>query len=207
MIAQLSGTVARIAAAYIVVDVQGVGYKVFVPVTVIESLPPLGSPVTLVTHMLVREDDLSLYGFEGDLDLRLFELLLTVSGVGPKAALALLSALPAQSLANSIAQDDIRTLTRVPGIGAKTAQRMVLELKDKLSQIGLEIQTGLLSVDGTMKAPKLTLADDVVSALVNLGYNKAEAQRAVDSALPTLEGEPEFKILLRAGLNRLTNAK
>ena len=152
MIAQLTGTIARRAGGFVILDVNGVGYKVSVPLSVLENLPPEDEgnvqKVTLVTHLIVREDDLSLYGFGSETELRAFELLLTVSGVGPKVALALLSALTVEDLAHAIADEDVRTLTRVPGVGAKTAQRMVLELKDKFAALGFENKMSLLASGG-----------------------------------------------------------
>ena len=217
MIAQLTGTVARRGGAFVVLDVGGVGYKVSVPLSVLEALPPEpdlddapAKSVTLITHLIVREDDLALYGFNSDTELRAFELLLTVSGVGPKVALALLSALVVDDLADAIANDDVRTLTRVPGVGAKTAQRMVLELKDKFAALGFESRMSLLAVGSEPKTtrPKNDVGNDVVSALTNLGYNKAEAERATvaarDEKNKNGDASPDFAGLLRAALNRLT---
>lgn len=209
MIAQLTGVVAQTASPFVVLDVHGVGYRVAVPLSVLERLPPQGESVTLVTHLLVREDDLSLYGFLDDLELQVFLLLLTVSGVGPKAALALLSALGGAGLARAVSSEDVRSLTKVPGIGAKTAQRLVLELKEKLFALGFERKVDQLATSGQVaaKTGNAALLDDVVSALVNLGYNKADAGRAADAALAeVLSGTsaPEFAPLLRAALNRLT---
>ncbi|MBC8101719.1 MAG: Holliday junction branch migration protein RuvA [Cytophagales bacterium] len=206
----LRGVVARAAAAYIVLDVNGVGYKVNVPLTVIEGLPEAGQPLTLVIHMQVREDDISLFGFSSEVELRVFELLLTVSGVGPKVALGLLSALTADDLAQAISSEDVRTLTKVPGVGAKTAQRMVLELKEKIAQFGFERRVDRLTTGGTVQRREGNdaLLDDAVSALINLGYNKPEAQRAADAALLEMlqtNPAPKFADLLRASLNRLTN--
>jgi Holliday junction DNA helicase RuvA len=212
MIAQLKGVVARAAASFVVLDVGGVGYKVNVPVTVIENLPAAGEPLILVTHTLVREDDISLFGFRDDAELRVFELLLSVTGVGPKAALALLSALPADELARTVANEEVRSLTRVPGIGAKTAQRLVLELKDKLAQLafehGLEKRAGTAprAAPARKKDPAVAVVEDVVSALVNLGYNKPDAARATEGAVDERAKSgadfPEFAVLLRAALNR-----
>lgn len=209
MIAQLTGTVVRTASPVVVLDVHGVGYKVFVPLSALEKLPPAGESVTLVTHLLVREDDLSLYGFLEEVEQRVFELLLTVSGVGPKAALALLSALGGDGLAQAVSAEDVRSLTKVPGVGAKTAQRLVLELKEKLFALGFERKVEhLAAVDRVQKKTgNAALLDDVVSALTNLGYHKADAQRAADAALTEQlqkGGVPEFAALLRAALNRLT---
>jgi len=162
-----------------------------------------------VTHLIVREDDLSLYGFNDDIELRVFELLLTVTGVGPKVALGLLSALTADDLAQAIGSEDVRTLTKVPGIGAKTAQRMVLELKEKIAQFGFERRVDGLAARDTVKKKDAAgnLIDDAVSALMNLGYSKPEAQRAADAALQEMLKtipEPKFPDLLRAALNKLT---
>ena len=214
MIAQLTGTVARVAdtSGYLVLDVQGVGYKVAVTVPVLTGLPPVGGAVSLVIHTIVREDDISLYGFGGSDELRVFELLLTVSGVGPKVAMGLLSALQASDLAQAVADEDVKTLTRVPGVGAKTAQRMVLELKEKLAAFTFEQRAGSPTTAARPpKAPGVaTVADDVVSALLNLGYHKSEAQRAADATMDsaTRAGEtPDFSGLLRAALGRLTGGK
>ncbi len=210
VIAQLSGTVARTAGSYVVLDVGGVGYKVFVPVTVLEGLPPQGQPLSLVTHTLVREDDISLFGFTGEDELQVFELLLTVSGIGPKVALGLLSALPVGDLAQAVASEDVRTLTRVPGIGAKTAQRLVLELHPQRAALSCTRNVHKLSAGATVKkkSEAASTVDDVVSALINLGYNKPEAARAADAALEERAKSgappPEFPVLLRLALNRLT---
>jgi holliday junction DNA helicase RuvA len=211
LIAQLTGTVAGATAPFVVLDVNGVGYKVAVPLSTLERLPPPGSPekVTLLTHMLVREDDLSLYGFLDELERRVFELLLTVQGVGPKVALALLSALGGPGLAQTVGAEDVRGLSKVPGIGAKTAQRLILDLKDKLFALGFERRVEGLAATGkvAVKSSNVQLLEDVISALMNLGYNKAEAQKAADAALDDAlktETAPQFPLVLRAALNRLT---
>jgi holliday junction DNA helicase RuvA len=211
LIAQLTGTVAHATAPFVVLDVNGVGYKVAVPLSTLERLPLPGSEekVTLLTHMLVREDDLSLYGFFDDLERRVFELLLTVQGVGPKVALALLSALGGAGLAQTVGAEDVRGLSKVPGIGAKTAQRLVLDLKDKLFALGFERKVEGLAATGKViaKSSNAQLLEDVISALMNLGYNKVEAQKAADAALDDAlktEPSPQFPIVLRAALNRLT---
>lgn len=214
MIALLRGVVAKSAAGYVILDVNGVGYKVFIPVSVVETLPEDGSPVTLFIQMIVREDDMSLYGFSDETDQRVFELLLTVTGVGPKAGLAFLSAMTAQQIAQAVATDDVRSITRVPGIGPKTAQRMVLELKEKMAAFGFARVVDRVVETARVKAnrdDKAELLDDVSSALMNLGYNKAEATRATDAALAEKNADagagaplPKFADLLRAALNRLT---
>jgi holliday junction DNA helicase RuvA len=213
VIAQLTGLVVR-TAPFLVLDVGGVGYKVFVPITVLEALPPEGSPekVTLQITMIVREDDMSLYGFLDLSQREVFEQLLTVSGVGPKAGLALLSKLTAEELAGAVATEDIRTLTKVPGIGLKTAQRMVLELKEKLKMLGFNTNVGrLAATDGVQKRnTNIGLIEDVSSALQNLGYSKMDASKAAEAALEEklkTTSTPAFAEVLRSALNRLTGVK
>ena len=214
MIALLRGVVAKSSAGYVILDVGGVGYKVYVPVSVVETLPEDGSPVTLFIQMIVREDDMSLYGFGDETDQRVFELLLTVTGVGPKAGLAFLSAMTAEQIAQAVATDDVRFITRVPGIGPKTAQRMVLELKEKMASFGFARIADNIATSAKVKASrddKAELLEDVTSALMNLGYNKQEAGRAADAALSEKMRDagagtplPKFADLLRAALNLLT---
>lgn len=209
MIAQLTGKVVRVATPVVVVDVNGVGYRVSVPLSVIEQLPADGSPVTLITHMIVREDDLSLYGFLEESDQQVFELLLTVSGVGPKVALALLSALGGDGLARVVSSEDVRAITKTPGIGPKLAQRLVLELKDKLAAYGFSRKVEHLATAATVKVRSANdqLLDDVSSALINLGYNKNDALKAAELSLTEAlktDNSPQFATILRAALNRLT---
>ena len=209
MIAQLTGKVVRVATPAVVLDVNGVGYKVSVPLSVIEQLPADGSPVTLVTHMIVREDDLSLYGFLDESDQQVFELLLTVSGVGPKVALALLTALGGDGIARVVSSEDVRAITKTPGIGPKLAQRLVLELKDKMAAFGFSRKVDQLAVTATVKVRSVNdqLLEDISSALVNLGYNKNDAVKAAELALTEAlktENSPQFAPVLRAALNRLT---
>ncbi|WP_395088417.1 Holliday junction branch migration protein RuvA [Armatimonas sp.] len=209
MIAQLTGKVVRVATPVVVLDVNGVGYRVSVPLSVIEQLPADGSPVTLVTHMIVREDDLSLYGFFEESDQKVFELLLTVTGVGPKVALALLSALGGDGIARVVSSEDAKAIAKTPGIGPKLAQRLVLELKDKLMAFGFSRKVEHLAASATVKVRSANeqLLEDVSSALTNLGYNKNDALRAAELALTEAlqtDNNPPFATVLRAGLNRLT---
>ena len=199
MIAELTGTLGRIGVEYVVVDVGGVGYKVFTPLSVMAELPPAGSEVRLFTHTYVKEDALALYGFS-DLDQQtLFELLLTVSGVGPKVALNILSVLPVEQLVDSIARDDHQSLVRIPGIGSKTAQRIVLELKEKTASLAWEKRVERLAVPEEREA----LAD-LVDGLVGLGYKKDEARDAVEQAVKTVGDESNTAALVRQALKVLT---
>ena len=174
MIASLSGTVAATGKDYVVLLVGGVGFQVSVPQTLLDGLSGPGQEVTLHTHLHVRENDLALFGCSSEEELAIFRLLLGVSGVGPKVALAVLSFLPADQLQAAIAQEDVVTLARVPGIGPKTAKKLVFDLKDK---VAVEVIAG-------EPQPVLTDADsDLIAALTTLGYSVAEAQEAI-RALP-----------------------
>lgn len=166
----------------IVVNVGGIGLSVRVPARTLANLGGIGSEVHLFTHLRVREDELSLYGFASEEDLRLFETLLTVTGVGPKVALGVLSAASSDTLRLAIAQGNLDVLTAIPGIGKKTAQRLVLELKGKIDTGGLGEIGELSPVDG-----------DVMNALINLGYSAAEASRAARN-VPDNFKTPEERI-------------
>lgn len=174
MIASLQGKLAHRGKDYVIVQVGGVGFQVFVPQTLLDSSPRPGQEVILFTHLHVRENELTLYGCSSEEELAIFRLLLGVSGIGPKVALSILSFLPPDRLEAAIAQEDVATLARVPGIGPKTAKKLVFDLKDKVSA---EVAPGI-------PAPALTEADaDLIAALTSLGYSVAEAQEAL-RALP-----------------------
>jgi Holliday junction DNA helicase RuvA len=174
VIASLRGTVAATGKDYVVLVVGGVGFQVSVPQTLLDGLSGPGQEVTLHTHLHVRENDLALFGCDSEEELALFRLLLGVSGIGPKVALSILSSLPPDQLQAAIAQEDVVMLARVPGIGPKTAKKLVFDLKDK---IAVEVMVG-------EPRPVLTDADaDLIAALTTLGYSVAEAQEAI-RALP-----------------------
>ncbi|MCZ7670075.1 MAG: Holliday junction branch migration protein RuvA [Chloroflexi bacterium] len=169
MIASISGTIQFIGKDNLVVKVGGVGVRLFVPRTVLEDVGGVGRAIFLHTHLIVREQDLSLYGFETAEDLQLFEVLLTVNGVGPKVALAILSTLSPELLKSAIMREETAVLQRVPGIGKKTAERMMFQLRDKLD----------LSAAGTA-VPLVTDIDaDVIDFLTGLGFSIVEAQSAL----------------------------
>ena len=185
MIARLRGKLEARGEDYVIVDVGGIGFKVRVPTSLLDQLGDVGSPVELFTHLHVRENELALYGCATEDELALFEQLLTVSGIGPKAALSILSALAPDTLRLAIAQGQVDVLTRVPGIGKKTAQRLVLDLKGKLDLAALMAE-----------APTISPADaEVIAALTGLGYSVSEAQAALRS-LPEAEMDLEEKIRL-----------
>jgi Holliday junction DNA helicase RuvA len=172
VIRALRGALEAVGTDWVVVGVGGVSLQVFVPPSAVESLGPPGSQVRLHTHLSVREDNLSLYGFPTVAGLRLFELLLAVSGVGPRTALSLLSTLSPEALAVAIATEDATTLSTAPGVGKRTAARVILDLKGKLEQEWAVPATAPRDARG-----------DVVEALLALGYSPTEARRAV-AAVP-----------------------
>ncbi|MCB8987467.1 MAG: Holliday junction branch migration protein RuvA [Ardenticatenaceae bacterium] len=171
MIASLSGTIQFIGPDHLVIKVGGIGVRVFVPRTVLEDVGGVGRSIMLHTHLIVREQDLSLYGFETTDDLQLFEVLLTVNGVGPKVALAILSTLSPELLKSAIMREETAVLQRVPGIGKKTAERIMFQLRDKLdlSQVGVSVPL-ISDVDA-----------DVIDILTSLGFSIVEAQSALQN--------------------------
>ncbi len=169
MIASLHGTVQRIGKDNLVISVGGVGLRVFVPRTVLEDVGGVGRSISLHTHLIVREQDLSLYGFESEDDLGLFELLLGVNGVGPKVALAILSTLSPEMLQSAIMQEETVILQRVPGIGKKTAERIMFQLRDKLDFTAVSTTMPFVS----------DIDSDVIDILTGLGFSIVEAQSAL----------------------------
>jgi Holliday junction DNA helicase RuvA len=170
MIASVRGIVAAVTEDALVVQVGGVGLCVLVPKALLERPIRPGQEIVLYTHLHVRENELTLYGCETEEELALFRLLQTVSGIGPKVALSILSWLPPERLRAAIAQEDVTALARVPGIGPKTAKKLVFDLKDK---VGVEVPPGGL-------VPAMAEADaDLIAALTGLGYNVAEIQEAL----------------------------
>ena len=179
MIARLSGTIWAIGHDHVVVRSGGIGFHVRTPTSVLDQLDGPGKPVELFTHLHVRENDLSLFGFLTEEELAIFRLLLGVSGVGPKVALAVLSTLSPQALRQAVAQEDAATLARVPGIGKKTAQAIMFQLREKIS------------LPGEMRVPLLSDSDaEVIAALCGLGFSLVEAQ----AALQTLPREEDLTV-------------
>jgi holliday junction DNA helicase RuvA len=200
MIARLSGTLLDKAADTVIVDVGGVGYLVHLSLQSMSRLPPEGSRVDLRTYTHVREDALQLYGFAGEDEERLFHLLIGVSGVGPRLALNVLSGMPAAELAEAIVQSEIARLTRISGVGKKTAERLVVELKDKLKTAGISLRPA---------APtpiQLSGGGALISALVNLGYKPAAAERTADVVRRSLGVSAPVEDQLREALRLIAGA-
>ena len=182
MIAYLKGTLEEIGNDYIVVDVNNIGYQVKVSLRVIEGLPGVGSQLKIHTYTYVREDVIALYGFLTKDDLQMFLLLLGVNGVGPKGALGILSVFSAQELRLAIISQDSKTIAKAPGIGAKTAQRMLIDLKDKVSVEETFEKMGTEDVPATnIKAENSGARSDAIEALTALGYSASESMKAVNA--------------------------
>jgi Holliday junction DNA helicase RuvA len=197
MIAHLRGLLLAKAPNQAIVECAGVGYDVSISVATYSSLPAEGSEVRLHVHTKVAEDQLALYGFSDMQEKRLFEKLLTITGIGPKLAITVLSGIAADRLVTAIRASDHATLTRIPGIGKKTAERVVLELKDKLDDLATAPASGSPGAAPSRGA----VADDALSALVNLGYARAVAEKAVEAAIAREPGAAgSFEGLFRAAM-------
>ncbi len=183
MIAHLRGTLLEKHPNLAILDVHGVGYEVTIPISAFSSLPEKGQPVALHIHTHVREDALALFGFLTAADKALFEKLITVSGIGPSLAIKTLSGLTAADLIAAIRSGAIEQLVRIPGVGKKTAERMVLELRDKIELAGVPQAAGAPAPQSNFSA----IEEDVISALMNFGANRASAEAAVNKALVRVE--------------------
>jgi Holliday junction DNA helicase RuvA len=199
MIGQLRGRLAEKRPNQVLVDVGGVGYVVQVPLSTYAALGELHTEVTLLIHTHVREDALALYGFVSAREKHFFEMLLSASGVGPTLALKILSGMSVEELVPAIRGSDLARLTRIPGVGRKTAERMVVELKDKLETVTVEAEKPAPSSPAGIEA-------DVISALVNLGYDGRAAETAVGEAKREM-GAGNFEKLLRGALQALSAPK
>ena len=196
MIAHLRGTIFEKHPNRLIVDIAGVGYDVFVPLSTFYGLGEAGSPITLRIHTHVREDALLLYGFATLLEQDLFERLIGVSGIGPKLALAVLSGIESPELVRAIERGDVARLTAIPGVGKKTSERIVLELKDRLPSVRIAaVATG-------GEASGAPLRDDLLSALINLGYHRPLAEEAMDAAIKSTP-DGSFERTLKQALREL----
>ena len=198
MIGSLTGRLAQKEPSRLIVDVQGVGYEVQVPLSTFYGLGDVGADVSVRIHTHVREDALSLFGFGTALELDLFERLIGISGVGPRLALAVLSGIEPPDLVRAVSAGDVVRLTRIPGVGKKTAERIVLELKDRLPEL-LVAETDSPEMD--TESPGVR--DDVLSALLNLGYQRPRAERAVGRVATDASGGDQFEDVLRQALREL----
>jgi holliday junction DNA helicase RuvA len=202
MIAHVRGQLVVSGLDSAVVDVAGVGYRCLVPASTRSRLPATGQEVLLHTSLQVREDSMTLYGFLSLEEYDLFELLLHVDGIGPKVALGVLSAVTPEGFRRSVALEDITALCRVPGIGKKTAQRMVLELKDKIGAVAPAQPLGAAGVPSAA-APAGNVLLDATEALMALGYARVDAAQALEKARNEAGDAPKLETLVRLGLKHL----
>jgi Holliday junction DNA helicase RuvA len=204
MIAHLSGTLLAKHATSVIIDVGGVGYEVTIPVTTFYDLEEAGAQVSLRIYTHVREEALQLYGFKTARERELFTQLILVSGIGPKSAIAMLSGMSADEIITAIRTNNLARLTSIPGLGKKTAERLVIELRDKMTKLSspeLEEQIAARASGATPSDD--TLREDALSALTNLGYQRAAAEKAITHAMQE-GGDLSVELLLRRALRTLS---
>jgi Holliday junction DNA helicase RuvA len=190
MIGRITGTLLGIEHQTALVDVGGVGYEIECPISTLCELPPVGQAITLLTHFVVREDAQLLYGFLTHEDRESFRILIKISGVGPKLAIGVLSGLSGDELAAAVERDDVATLTRLPGVGKKTAERLLVELRGRMNSTGRAQSSNAVSS-----------VEEAVLGLIALGYKEAEARRAINALPKDLEATPES--LIRSSLKQM----
>ena len=198
MIAFLRGRVLSKQPNLLVVDVQGVGYQVHVPLSTYYDIGDEGAEAALHVYTHVREEAIHLFGFLTTIEQELFERLIAIGGIGPKLAIAVLSGIGPSELVDALQRGDLARLTGIPGVGRKTAERMILELKDRLTHVSLAPGGG----ESRAVAPGERLRDDLLSALQNLGYHRPPAEKAIDAMLSSAD-EPSFEDGLKAALREL----
>ena len=198
MIAHLSGKLLNKQPNQVIVDVNGVGYEVQIPLSTFYEIGEIGSLVQLRIYTHVREDTIALFGFKSAKEKLMFEQVTSISGIGPKLGITILSGMPVDDLVGAIRQSNLARLTSIPGIGKKTAERLVVELRDKLAKVGA-------TIPGESAAPSASQhQEDVISALVNLGYAKPSAEKAVQAIVSSSTSEPPFEEMLRTALRQLS---
>ncbi len=196
MITKLKGTLAEISPTDITLDVNGIGYEILIPLSSFDKLPKIGSECKILTYLHVREDILQLYGFMTHDERNLFKLLITISGIGPKTALIILSGMSIENLKNAIASGNTDLLSEIPGIGKKTAQRMVVELKERMAKV-------CIKTTKPMQKGEESALNDAIRALMNLGYKQLPSQSAIEKALAETNGEIKLEELLKKTLKYL----
>lgn len=203
MIARLKGVLVDSSFNEVILDVNGVGYLVFIPVSTFDALPPVGSEMTLLIETLVREDAICLYGFATAAEKNLFEQLMTVNGVGAKLALAILSSMPTASFCAAIMSNDINSIKMIPGVGKKTAERLILEMRDKINK--LEVAAGPVATPDVPASMKETVAD-TIRALEGLGFKRDRITKAINELTAEMsEADCTLENLIRNAL-RLLNS-
>lgn len=199
MIAYISGALVSAGENYIVIDNHGMGYRIFVSGKFLEHIPAYGTQIKIYTHMYIREDELTLYGFHSEEELSVFRILIGISGVGPKVAMAILTALTIQELQLAVISEDTKTISKANGVGAKGASRIILELKDKLKMEDMMDAAYEQSI--VQDTQDLNAARDAILVLVNLGYSNSEAALAVKKIGDT--SQMDIESILKAALKKL----
>ena len=199
MIAYISGALVSAGENYIVIDNHGMGYRIFVSGKFLEHIPAYGTQIKIYTHMYIREDELTLYGFHSEEELSVFRILIGISGVGPKVAMAILTALTIQELQLAVISEDAKTISKANGVGAKGASMIILELKDKLKMEDMMDAAYEQSI--VQDTQDLNAARDAILALVNLGYSNSEAALAVKKIGDT--SQMDIESILKAALKKL----
>jgi len=200
MIALISGKIVYKGISHVIVDVQGVGYRIFIPLTTFYELPEAGQIITLHVHTNVKQDAINLFGFYTVQERDLFQLMISVSGIGPKMSMNILSGISAQDLLRAISGGNVGKLVNIPGVGKKMAERLILELKEKV--IKKMMMENMPAADDQYQVSEIIM-EDALSALVNLGYKSSVAKDALDKALHSSEEELEMDKLLKKTLKLL----
>lgn len=199
MIGYLKGELAEIKESYVVLEVNNIGYEVYLPSSSIMGLPSLGSTIKLFTYMHVREDAIGLFGFLTKDDLEMFKLLITVNGIGPKGAVGILSGITADEIRFAVLAEDVKTISKAPGIGAKTAGKLILELKDKIKLASAFEQKLLNEADNKQMSGVLAMKEEAIQALTVLGYSGSEAMKMINQVeiTETMSAEDILKMCLK----------
>jgi len=200
MIALINGSLIYKSISHVIVEANGIGYQIFIPLTTFYELPDMNQKVTLHIHTHVRQDDISLFGFGTGEEKGVFELMISVSGIGPKLAMNILSGISAEELVRAVSHGNLERLVAIPGVGKKTAERMILELKDKV--IKLSTYEAIYKDDGDIRVYD-SIIDDVLSALVNLGYKSQRAREVLDKIIKESPESLTLDILLKKALKIL----
>lgn len=201
MIARIKGTLVRKSIGHVIVDAHGIGYRVFIPLTTFYELPDTGQTVTLNIHTHVKEDAIHLYGFYQPEDQDVFQMLISVSGIGPRLALNILSGIPAAEFIGAVTRGNLNRLVAIPGVGRKTAERMIVELKDRILKVELK---GAGADRETETADDEAMKEDALSALVNLGYKSGTANHVIDRILAASSTKLSLDVLLKESLKALS---
>ncbi|MWN05495.1 Holliday junction branch migration protein RuvA [Gilliamella sp. Pas-s95] len=202
MIGRLRGTIIEKQPPKVLIEVGGVGYNVFMPMTCFYELPENGKEVIVLTHFAVREDAQVLYGFNQEQERELFRELIKVNGVGPKLALAILSGMSASQFISAVEQGEIKTLVKLPGVGNKTAERLIVEMKDRIKRFGEQLSSTSTVVDtGNVLKSANQIEGEAVSALIALGYKPQEASRIINKVIkPDMDSETLIREALKSAL-------